>query len=194
MRDIKINKNTICNIALIFSFILCMLSICQIRMRMFWIYILILIIAASKKNRTIVILCGCFCCIILLSYYYLTANYLDRFRFPILEPFYEADAKAILKDEKVSEGEYTRHTVGDRGSCIFLSYSHEYHIYRDNDITTIYLPVQRNLLHSYGYAYCENEFDVDAPAYSLRNEEVLAIENYDWVEILNEHWAYVKVF
>ena len=35
---------------------------------------------------------------------------------------------------------------------------------------------------------------MDAPVYSLRNDEALAIENYDWVEILDEHWAFIRVY
>lgn len=194
VRDIKIRKDTIYNIALIFSFILCMLSIDQIRMRMFWIYILILIIAVIKKNRRIVKVCGCFCCIILLFYFYFLNNSLDKFRFPILKPFYEKEAKSILKDEKTLNDETNPHKVGERLSCLFLTDDHSYVIYRDNQTISIYLPTQRNFVHTYGYVYCENEFDVDAPGDSPRNDEVLAIQNYDYIDILDEHWAYIQIY
>ena len=182
------------NVVLIISFLVCLLSLHHIRMRMFWFYILVIVIIDIKKYRRTAALCGCFCIAILMSHFYLINEGLDRFRFPILKSFYVKEAKDILTDEKALDEEDVPHKTGKIRSCLFFTYDHTYHLYKDRQAVSVYFPTTVNFFQSYGYVYCEDEFDVDDPIYSLRNDEALAIEHYDWAEVLDEHWAFIRVY
>lgn len=173
------------------SFLLCMLSIHQIRMRMILLYLIVMIIALIKKRRNIALMSGIFCVGILVSHYYLFNNYLNKLRFPVFKTFYEIQAKTILKEEKEINNEITPYKIDKRNSCIFLTQDCSYHVYRDDKNISVYFPADVSFFHSRGYVYCEDA--LDETSYS-NIDELLAIKNYDYLDIIDGHWVYIQVY
>lgn len=178
-------------VLLCISFLLCMLSIHQIRMRMILLYLIVIIIAFIKKRRNIAGICGIFCVGILVSHFYKVSINLDKLRFPIFKTFYEMEAKTILKEDKDIKGEINPHNINKRNSCIFLTQDCSYHVYRENKNISVYFPTEVSFFHSRGYVYCEDT--LDETSYS-NTEDLLAIKNYDYLEIIDEHWVYIQIY
>lgn len=176
------------SVLLIITFLVCMLSIHQIRMRMLLFYFGIAVILFIKRHRKTGLLCVFFCCGILVSHYYLFNINLDKLRLQLFKSFYANEAKAILKEEEKSINELVSHKIDKRGSCAFLTQDRSYHVYRDDENISVYLPTLVSFFSSYGYVYSEDKLD----AASVNS--ILAIKNYDYLDILDEHWVYIKVY
>lgn len=169
-----------------------MLSIYQIRMGTFWVFLLIMVIARVRKRRKTARLCGCFCVLILVSHVYLFNEFIDKVRFPILRPFYEARAKTFLEEEKKSGSEGEMQKRRNSSSCIFLTQSHEYEINRRGNIISIYFPTDANFFSGHGYIYTENDPNAAELDYTQNENILLTIKDYDEIDFIDEHWAYIK--
>lgn len=181
------------NTFLVIFFFVCIVNIYEIRMLTLPIFFTIAIILRVKKYHKSARLCGCFCVLILLTHVFEINNCIDKIRFPIFKPFYEKAAKSIIEEERNITENVKPYKYEKSISCIFLTQLHEYTVFRNEDIISVYFPTRVNFFDSRGYVYTEDISNVNNKEDTQR-KDIVALEIYDCFEAIDEDWVYIQVY